>query len=123
MTIVLRNYKAYYYIFFRIFMKLCMFLKSRLESVRRATRETLQKIMITLGPKYLHYLLRELNTLLTKGFQVHVLVYTVQAVLLALKPHFQKFDINNNLQSILSVSIIFEIFNRTNFVKFYYLYW
>lgn len=101
-------------------MKLCMFLKSRLESVRRATRETLQRIMITLGPKYLYHLLKELNTLLTKGFQVHVLVYTVQAVLLALKPHFKKFDINNNLQSILSVSIIiFEMFDRTNFVKFY----
>ncbi|XP_017885246.1 small subunit processome component 20 homolog [Ceratina calcarata] len=86
-----------------IFMKLCTFLKSRLESVRRATREILQKIMITLGPKYLHHLLREMNTLLTRGFQVHVLAFTVQSVLSALKPHFQKFDINENLQSILSV--------------------
>lgn len=86
-------------------MKLCTFLKSRMESVRRATREILQKIMITLGPKYLPYLLKETNTLLTKGFQVHVLAYTVQSVLSALKPYFQKYDINNNLQSILSVSI------------------
>ncbi|KYN05358.1 Small subunit processome component 20 like protein [Cyphomyrmex costatus] len=95
-----------------IFMKLCTFLKSRMESVRRATREILQKIMITLGPKYLHYLLKELNTLLTKGFQVHVLVYTVQAVLLALKPYYQKMDINNNLQSILSVCKI-DLFGLT----------
>ncbi|XP_017792054.1 PREDICTED: small subunit processome component 20 homolog [Habropoda laboriosa] len=86
-----------------IFMKLCTFLKSRLDSVRRVTREILQKIMITLGPKYLNHLLREMNTLLTKGFQVHVLAYTVQAVLVALKPYYQKFDINNSLQSILSV--------------------
>lgn len=106
--------------FNRIFMKLCTFLKSRMESVRRATRETLQKIMITLGPKYLHYLLKELNTLLTKGFQVHVLAYTVQAVLVALKPYYQKMDINNNLQSILSVSIIFEIFDRINFANIFY---
>jgi len=77
-----------------------------MESVRRATREILQKIMITLGPKYLHHLLNEMNTLLTKGYQVHVLVYTVQSVLFALKPYFQKFDINHNMQSILSVSII-----------------
>lgn len=77
-----------------------------MESVRRVTRMMLQKIMITLGPKYLHYLLREMNTLLTKGFQVHVLAYTIQSVLVALKPYFQKFDINHNLQSILSVSII-----------------
>lgn len=77
-----------------------------MESIRRTTRETLQKIMITLGPKYLHHLLKEMNTLLTKGFQVHVLVYTVQSVLLVLKPYFQKYDINHNLQSILSVSTI-----------------
>ncbi|KMR04659.1 small subunit processome component 20-like protein [Lasius niger] len=95
-----------------IFMKLCTFLKSRLESIRRTTRETLQKIMITLGPKYLHHLLKEMNTLLTKGFQVHVLVYTVQSVLLALKPHFQKFDINHNLQSILSVCKV-DLFGLT----------
>lgn len=87
-------------------MKLCTFLKSRLESVRRVTREVLQKIMITLGPKYLHHLLRELNSLLTKGFQVHVLAYTIHSVLTVLKPHFQKFDINRNLQSILSVSLL-----------------
>ncbi|XP_016914705.1 small subunit processome component 20 homolog [Apis cerana] len=95
-----------------IFMKLCTFLKSRLESVRRITREILQKIMITLGPKYLHHLLREMNTLLTKGFQVHVLAYTVQSVLVALKPYFQKFDINKNLQSILSVCKI-DLFGLT----------
>ncbi|XP_076242844.1 small subunit processome component 20 homolog [Calliopsis andreniformis] len=95
-----------------IFMKLCTFLKSRLESVRRATREILQKIMISLGPKYLHYLLREMNTLLTKGFQVHVLAYTVQSVLVALKPYFQKFDINQNLQSILSVCKV-DLFGLT----------
>ncbi|XP_053970584.1 small subunit processome component 20 homolog [Hylaeus volcanicus] len=95
-----------------IFMKLCTFLKSRLESVRRVTREVLQKIMITLGPKYLHYLLREMNTLLTKGFQVHVLAFTVQSVLVALKPYFQKFDINTNLQSILSVCKV-DLFGLT----------
>ncbi|KAK2574916.1 hypothetical protein KPH14_002607 [Odynerus spinipes] len=86
-----------------IFMKLCTFLKSRLESVRRTTREVLQKIMITVGPKYLHQLLKELNSLLTKGFQVHVLAYTIHSVLVVLKPHFQKCDIDKNMQSILSV--------------------
>lgn len=75
-----------------------------MESIRRTTRKTLQEIMIALGPKYLHYLLKEMNTLLTKGFQVHVLAYTVQSVLVALKPYFQKFDVDYNLQSILSVS-------------------
>uniref|UniRef100_A0A0C9R5L4 UTP20 protein n=1 Tax=Fopius arisanus TaxID=64838 RepID=A0A0C9R5L4_9HYME len=86
-----------------IFMKLCTFLKSRLESVRRATREILQKIMITLGPDYLHHLLREMNSLLTRGFQIHVLAYTIHAVLISMKPFFKETHVNENLQSILQV--------------------
>ncbi|XP_011495601.1 PREDICTED: small subunit processome component 20 homolog [Ceratosolen solmsi marchali] len=86
-----------------IFMKICTFLKSRLESVRRTTREILQSIMITLGPDYLHYLLKEMNTLLTRGFQVHVLAFTIHAVLITLKPFFKPKHISLNLASILSV--------------------
>ncbi|XP_066592766.1 small subunit processome component 20 homolog [Prorops nasuta] len=86
-----------------IFMKICNFLKSRLESVRRTTREILQNIMVTLGPEYLHHLLAEMNTLLTKGFQVHVLAFTVHSVLISLKPYFKPGHMNDNLQSILSV--------------------
>ncbi|XP_015598459.1 small subunit processome component 20 homolog [Cephus cinctus] len=95
-----------------ILMKLCTFLKSRLDSIRRVTRETLQKIMITLGPNYLHHLLREMNSLLTKGFQIHVLVYTIHAVLISLKPFFEPLHINKNLQSILSVCKV-DLFGLT----------
>ncbi|XP_043461043.1 small subunit processome component 20 homolog [Leptopilina heterotoma] len=95
-----------------IFMKICTFLKSRLESVRRTTREVLQKIMITLGPAYLHYLLREMNTLLTKGFQIHVLVFTIQTVLVSLKPHLEPTHVNKTLTSILSVCKI-DLFGLT----------
>ncbi|XP_057326946.1 small subunit processome component 20 homolog [Microplitis mediator] len=86
-----------------IFMKICTFLKSRSDSVRRSTREILEKIMITLGPDYLHYLLKEMNSLLTKGFQIHVLAYTIHAVLKALKPYLQSNHMNDNLQSVLEV--------------------
>ncbi|XP_051172265.1 small subunit processome component 20 homolog [Leptopilina boulardi] len=95
-----------------IFMKICTFLKSRLESIRRTTREVLQKIMITLGPSYLHYLLREMNTLLTKGFQIHVLVFTIQTVLVSLKPYLKPEYANKNLTSILSVCKI-DLFGLT----------
>ena len=95
-----------------IFMKLCTFLKSKLESVRRATRDILKNIMITLGPKYLHHLLREMNTLLTKGFQVHVLVFTIQSVLDSLKPFLKPEHANKNLRSILSVCKV-DLFGLT----------
>lgn len=95
-----------------IFMKLCTFLKSKLESVRRATRDILKNIMITLGPVYLHHLLREMNTLLTKGFQVHVLVFTIQSVLDCLKPFLKPEHVNTNLRSILSVCKV-DLFGLT----------
>lgn len=86
-----------------IFMRLCTFLKSRMDSVRRVTREILQKIMVALGPSYLGTLLSEMSSLLTKGFQVHVLVYTVHSVLVVMKDMFRAGDVDNCLQSILEL--------------------
>lgn len=85
-------------------MKTCTFLKSHLDSVRRVTREILQKIMITLGPKYLGLLISEMSTLLSRGFQVHVLVYTIHSILVSLKESFQPTDIDKCLLTILDVS-------------------
>ncbi|OXU31234.1 hypothetical protein TSAR_014768 [Trichomalopsis sarcophagae] len=95
-----------------IFTKICTFLKSRLESVRRTTREILQKIMVTLGPDYLHHLLKEMNALLTRGYQVHVLTFTIHAVLVSLKPYFKPAHMRSNLSSILSVCKI-DLFGPT----------
>ncbi|XP_069689745.1 small subunit processome component 20 homolog isoform X2 [Periplaneta americana] len=86
-----------------ILMKLCTFLKSRLESIRRVTRETLQKIMLTLGPKYLHILLQEMSAMLTRGYQVHVLIYTIHSLLVSLKELFRPGDIDSCLQMILEL--------------------
>lgn len=85
-------------------MKLCTFLKSPLESVRRAAREILQKIMLTLGPEYLGLLLGEISPLMSRGYQVHVLVYTVHSVLVTLKDMFRPGDIDKVLLTILKVS-------------------
>lgn len=89
---------------FRIFMQLCAFLKSRVESIRRVTRETLQQIIFALGPKYLPLLLGEMSASLTKGFQVHVLVYTIHAVIQHIHDLLKPGDIDLNLPVLLDVS-------------------
>lgn len=86
-----------------IFMKLCMFLTSRLESVRRATRQTLQQIILSLGPEYLETLITEMISLLTKGFHVYVLVHTLHSVLVAVQPLLKAGDIDRCLPLILKV--------------------
>lgn len=88
-----------------VFMKLCTFLKSRLESVRRVTRETLQNIMVTLGTSYMSMLLNEMTALLTQGFQVHVLIYTIHAIFVSLSERFEVGHMDNCLPYILEVNI------------------
>ncbi|KAK3932177.1 Small subunit processome component 20-like protein [Frankliniella fusca] len=86
-----------------VLVKLCTFLKSRLDSVRRVTRETLQKVMVSLGPSFLGTLLKEMTTLLTRGFQVHVLVFSIHSVLISLKEVFKAGDIDESLPYIIEV--------------------
>ncbi|XP_066256541.1 small subunit processome component 20 homolog [Euwallacea similis] len=87
----------------RVFLKLCTFLKSHLESVRRVARETFQKIMQTLGPKYLGMLLGEIAPLMNRGFQVHVLVFTIHGVLCSLKGAYEPKDVDSILLTVLNL--------------------
>lgn len=88
-----------------ILTKLCTFLKSHLESVRRVTRETLQQIMVSVGPNRLPLLLGEMTALLTKGFHVHVLVFTINSVVQALHGFFKPGDLDVNIPVILRVRV------------------
>ncbi|XP_014218857.1 small subunit processome component 20 homolog [Copidosoma floridanum] len=86
-----------------IFMKVCIFLKSHLDSVRKETRENLKNIMMTLGPQHLHHLINEMKTMLTRGFQVHVLAYTLHAILEHIKSVIEPRHVRSNLKSILHI--------------------
>lgn len=97
-------------------MRLCVFLKSRLDSVRRVTRDTLQNIMIALGAKYLPQLIEVITALLTKGFHARVLVFSLHSVLVALKELFQPGHIDTCIPSLLKVSRSCNLY--TNTIKF-----
>ncbi|XP_068632256.1 small subunit processome component 20 homolog [Battus philenor] len=88
-----------------IIIKLCSFLKSPLKQVRISARDIVKKIMLTVGTPYLGILLEHLTLLLTRGFQVHVLVATIHSVLEALKSDFKPGDLNDNLHYILDVCV------------------
>ena len=84
-----------------ILMKVCQFLKSRSKEIRVTARQTLMKILEALGVSFISYILRELNSALTRGYQKHVLGYTLHALLehMTLNPG----DLDNSLDLILSV--------------------
>ncbi|KAJ8603449.1 hypothetical protein MRB53_042146 [Persea americana] len=65
---------------------ICHVLRSRSQDARDMTRKILGLIARWLGPKYFSYILVELKTALRRGYQLHVLGFSIHTTLLKLEP-------------------------------------
>ncbi|KAJ1513608.1 U3 snoRNP protein [Coelomomyces lativittatus] len=65
----------------KLLTRLCQLLRSRSKVMRYKTRATIIQIMKIVGSDYLHYLIKELKTALQRGYELHVLAYTVHKVM------------------------------------------
>uniref|UniRef100_A0A6Q2ZBS3 UTP20 small subunit processome component n=1 Tax=Esox lucius TaxID=8010 RepID=A0A6Q2ZBS3_ESOLU len=92
-----------------IVMKLCVHLRNRFQEIRDVARNTLIKIIETLGVKYLQYLLKEMKSILVKGYQVHVLTFTVYQLLSHLAPTLKSGDLDH------CMGLLIDIFNNELF--------
>ncbi|XP_072856319.2 small subunit processome component 20 homolog isoform X1 [Pogona vitticeps] len=93
-----------------IFLKVCSLLRNRAQEIRDIARNTLMKIMETLGPHYLQYVLKEMQSILVHGYQVHVLTFTVHLLLKSLASnHLKAGDLDP------CVGLMTEIFNHELF--------
>nr|XP_027223917.1 small subunit processome component 20 homolog [Penaeus vannamei] len=86
-----------------VLMKVIHFLKSRAESIRDEARSMLVKIMVEIGGSYLLWVVRDLRSILTRGYQAHVLVYTLHAILSQLRPLLTSRDINVCLTDMIEI--------------------
>ena len=84
-------------------------LRSKSLESRDLTRDTLVKIAVTLGSRYFGFILRELRSSLTKGYQLHVLSFTMHSILVATVPTFGAGDLDHCLNDIVMV-IMDDIF-------------
>ena len=64
-----------------LLLKVCQVLKNRSRDVRDIGRSTLVKMATSLGPKYLKYIIKEMKESLTRGYQLHVLGYSLHSLL------------------------------------------
>ncbi|KAK5849173.1 hypothetical protein PBY51_008835 [Eleginops maclovinus] len=92
-----------------ILIKVCVVLRNRFQEVRDVARSTLVKIIETLGCRYLQYLLKEMQGLLAKGYQVHVLTFTVYQLLTVLIPTLKSGDLDP------CMNMLIDIFNNELF--------
>ncbi|XP_041637012.1 small subunit processome component 20 homolog [Cheilinus undulatus] len=92
-----------------ILIKVCVVLRNRFQEIRDVARGTLVKILETLGCRYLQYLLKEMQGILVKGYQVHVLTFTVYQLLSVLSPTLKSGDLDP------CMSMLIDIFNNELF--------
>ncbi|AEO66203.1 uncharacterized protein THITE_2114155 [Thermothielavioides terrestris NRRL 8126] len=91
---------------------ICHILRSKSWESREMARDTLAKISAILGPDKFEFILKELRGALVKGYQLHVLSYTLHSILLAAIPAFEQGDLDYCLASIVAV-IMDDIFGVT----------
>ncbi|KAG0375311.1 U3 snoRNP protein [Mortierella sp. AD032] len=94
----------------------CQILKSRQQEARDTTRDTLIKITMFLGAGYFNFILKEMKGALLRGYQLHVLGFTVHAMLTHLVPTLQVGDLDYCLKDIVDV-LINDIFGETGIEK------
>lgn len=94
----------------------CNILRSRSQESRDLTRKTLVEISTLIGPRYFGFVLKELRSALGRGYQLHVLSFTVHAILVATSSIFQPGDLNYCIPQIVSV-IMDDIFGVTGLEK------
>uniref|UniRef100_A0A8C3M1A3 UTP20 small subunit processome component n=1 Tax=Chrysolophus pictus TaxID=9089 RepID=A0A8C3M1A3_CHRPC len=92
-----------------ILLKVCSFLRNRFQEIRDVARNTLTKIMEVLGVQYLLYVLKEMQSTLIHGYQLHVLTFTVNLLLKGLTTRLNAGDLDPCLD------ILIEIFNQELF--------
>ena len=94
----------------------CNILRSRSQDSRDLTRKTLVEISTLIGPGYFGFVLKELRRALGRGYQLHVLSFTVHAILVATSTIFKPGDLDYCIPQIVSV-IMDDIFGVTGLEK------
>ncbi|RMZ90396.1 hypothetical protein DV736_g2370, partial [Chaetothyriales sp. CBS 134916] len=84
-------------------------LRSRSSESRDAARRTLAEVVKLLGPTSLLFVLKEMRTALKRGYQLHVLSYTLHSILVNMSPSLKIGDLDYCLENIVAV-IMDDIF-------------
>ena len=90
----------------------CNILRSRAQESRDLTRRTLSEVAKLVGPAYFGFMLRELRSSLSRGYQLHVLSFTMHSILVSTSGIYNTGDLDHCLPQIVAV-IMDDIFGTT----------
>ena len=95
-----------------VLMDVSHILRSRDQGARDMTRKTLAEISALLGPDYFRFVVKELRSALQRGYQLHVLSYTVHSILVENSGSLNPGDLDSCVSEIAAV-IMDDIFGVT----------
>ncbi|KAH6600372.1 hypothetical protein BASA50_002383 [Batrachochytrium salamandrivorans] len=96
----------------KLLLTMCHTLTSHIQSTRDATRDTLVKVALMLGPFYLSFIIKGMQTVLKRGYQLHVLGFTLYSIMNAMVPTLEPGAIDSCIKPIVDISIN-DIFGDT----------
>ncbi|KAF8430325.1 armadillo-type protein [Tirmania nivea] len=94
----------------------CHILRSRAQDSRDMTRKTLTEITALLGPQYFSFIIRELRGALLRGYQLHVLSFTMHSILVTVVPTYKPGALDYCLSEMMDV-VMDDIFGVTGMEK------
>uniref|UniRef100_A0A1I7YZH6 DRIM domain-containing protein n=1 Tax=Steinernema glaseri TaxID=37863 RepID=A0A1I7YZH6_9BILA len=86
-----------------VVLKLCSLILSRSYNVREVARKTMITVLQVLGAEYLPFVIREMKQIMRKGYQVHVMIYTVHVLIDAMKDDLKSGDLDSCLLDIIEI--------------------
>lgn len=99
-----------------VLLDICNVLRSRDQQIRDEARNTLADASSLLGPRYLHLVVKELRTALNRGYQVHVLTYTIHKIVITMMPQLQLGNLDYCLPELTSL-LMDDIFGSAGLDK------
>ncbi|KAK0395896.1 hypothetical protein QR680_001477 [Steinernema hermaphroditum] len=86
-----------------VVLKLCSLVLSRSYNVREVARKTMVSALKALGAEYLPFVIKEMKQIMNKGYQVHVMIYTVHVLISAMKDDLKAGGIDPCLLDIIEI--------------------
>ncbi|TMS35860.1 hypothetical protein L596_003161 [Steinernema carpocapsae] len=86
-----------------VILKLNSLILSRSYNVREVARKTMISVLQVLGTVYLPFVIREMKQIMNKGYQVHVMIYTVHVLISAMKEDLKSGDLDSCLLDIMEI--------------------
>ncbi|KAI9478566.1 MAG: hypothetical protein EXX96DRAFT_601338 [Benjaminiella poitrasii] len=89
----------------------CQIIRSRAQDVRDVTRDTLVKINAFLGPAYFSFIIKGLRASLQKGYELHVLGFTINSLIQDMMKQINVGDLDYCLNELVDV-LVNDIFGN-----------